>query len=715
MGKRASRRRRGQRKGQQQLAVLNDETAVRSDDWDVGVVLVHGIGPQKTGDTVESWVPSIHQALGGVLGRHGRITSEAERSAITTDDGDFPGYSMSISRPGGRPSRVLVTEANWADSYRSRRLLGTLPWLARVGPALVLPLMPDARDEEDTDRSHDLASGSALRFLVRLLGAFVPLLVVAALPLPLQVATIIAGLAALVIMATNHRFNFAGHVCMAADGESGLDAVEERIVQVIETTRRSSKRVVVVAHSQGGYLAHRALQRMPHRDTTLITVGSGLQAITTLRVMGSRPRYVVGCWGFLLGTLVVEGWLLTHFNPGQLFSPFTQMGVDPGILFAGLVVGILPLDLFTTATPAALGDTLWSTLGDTLWEMISNVALDWWLVCAVLAYVILFLIGQVWGKEFVRDTHIPALRRTHWVDITTHHDLVGRLTVPLLPPGVDQKAVVVTGNAVADHVQYFRKPGITSWLVADQISFCLGYPTDPRTEHERTGALARSSRRHTLRVAALAAPLLFIATLALAVGGDPMSAIVAAAPKMIWLFLPLSLFVWIADTRDSRRVSDALDHPGTARPFRLPSEPRRVEAAALIVTSLMGAMSALAIYGWLRELHLLRQGEGLLSVVSLWTVVCPCLAAAVASGYRPPPVKVTGCLLVVTLISAVPAWQAMAPLYPRHFLPLGLPAISWLAIMTFVCLVGFAPIRAHCRHAGRRMLRLGQSLNLWGR
>ena len=707
MGKRASRRRRGQRKGQRQFAVLSDETAVSADDWDVGVVLVHGIGPQRPFDTLESWTPSIHQALGATLGRHGRVTSDLERCSVGTDAGDISGYSTTVSRSGRHPSRVLVTEAHWADSYRSRRLLGTLPWLARVGPAMVLPFMPDARDREGDDPSDLLPSGSALRFLMRLLSALVPLVVLAALPMPLQATAIAAGLAALIVMMTNHRFNFAGHVCMAADEEFGLDAVEERIMQVIDTTRQSSKRVVVVAHSQGGYLAHRALTRMHSQDTTLITVGSGLQAITTLRVMGSRPRYVIGCWGALLGTLVVEGWLLTHFNPGQIFSPFAQMGVDPGILFAGLVVGALPPDLFATATPESMTDVLRGA--------IPKVHLDWWLLGAVMAYLVLLLIGRRWGSDFVRDIRIPALTRTHWIDITTHHDLVGRLAVPELPREVEEKAVVVTGNAFADHVRYMTKPGITSWLVAEQIARGLGYPANPMSEHERTSALARSSRRHSLRLAALVAPLLFVATMALTVGSDPVQAMVTATPKLIWVALALSLFVWLADTRDSRQVAEALADSEDARTPSVPSEPRLAEAAVLIATSLLGALSALAVYGWLRELHLLRQGEGLVSVVTLWTVACLCLAAAVAAGYRPPPVKVTGILLCATLIWAVPAWQSMAPLYPRHFLPLGLPAISWTALSTLVCLVGFAPLRARTKWAGRLALGVGRTLTLRGR
>lgn len=496
MGKRASRRRRGQRIGQSRpegvhIPVEQADEGHTSDTWDVGVVLVHGIGRQKPRDTLASWTPLIHQALGSSVERHGRVASSLEQCSTTTAAGDVPSYTFSVGRPGRAHAQVLVTEAHWADSYRSRRLLGTLPWLARVGPALVLPFMPDARDSKDLSSSEEMFMPSAFRFLIRLLSALLPLIIIMALPALMQIAALAAVLAGIIVMTTNRRFNFAGHVRMAADEEAGLTAVEERLGQIIEATQRTSKRVVVVAHSQGGYLAHRTLTNLQLTNTTLITVGSGLRPITALRVMGSQPRYVIGCWGALLGTLCVEAWLLSHLDPGQPFSPFTQMGIDPGLLVAGFVVGVVPTELWNSATPAGVLDAAWNSL--------PKIDIDWWLLGAAMAYLVLFVILRRWGNEFVQAVRIPALRRTHWVDITTHHDLVGRLTVPTLPSGVDEKAVVVTGNAIADHVRYLNKPGITSWLIAEEIAAGLGHRGDPTVEQARQGALARSSRRHDLR------------------------------------------------------------------------------------------------------------------------------------------------------------------------------------------------------------------------
>lgn len=697
MGKRAGRRNRARRA----LHVGNHLPTDHSQHvegggpghWDVGVVLVHGIGGQKPGDTLESWTPIIRGALGGVTRESGRTVSPLRSCSAPVGDTDAPAYEMTLERKGHATARVLVTEAHWADKYRSRRLLGTLPWVARIGPALILPFLPDARDR------HSAGWQLAIRLLMRILSPFMVLTLIMALPRGLQLAATALTAAALLMMVTNQRFNLAGHVQMAAEDDAALAAVQEHLTMVVESTRQVSTKTLVIAHSQGGYLAHRTLRDLPTWTGTLISLGSGLRPITALRVMGSRPAYVVGCWAALIGTLLTEIWLLTHFDPGQVVSPFRQMGIDEGLLFMALVVGVVPTDLWDSATPLGTKEAVVQSL--------PRLTLDWWFVCAAGAFLTALLIVRLWGDEFTTAMRIAPLRRTDWTDITTHHDLVGRLTVPPLPPSVDEKAVIIHGNALMDHTRYLNTPGITAWLVADRIANMVGFASKAKIETSRRNALARSTRRHDLRIAAVAAPLSLVGLTAILDGRDPLGSMIAAVPHLAWVFLLLSLFVWFTDTKDSRDVAAELHRRTAPRPVPKSVTRRPADAAILVVVTMTAMLSSLAVGTWSQELNLLH-ADILVEMFVVWFMSGLGLAAAVAAGYRPPAVWVTTALVAVSLVMALPTWLSAGPTYPAHFAPLGLPALAAMAIYTFVGLFGLGRLWAGLRRLPRSLARQGR-------
>lgn len=646
---------------------------------DLGVVLIHGIGGQTPRHTLDAWAPPIESALEGVLADHGRDVSSAGRPHLQGARGPLPARHTDVGSQGRTLERVLITEAHWADAYRGRRLLGTLPWLARIGPAMVLPFMPDGRDRmSETPTGHEVAQAE-VRLLMRFAGIFFVLVFLASIPRPVLWAVIGVGLSVVALMMLDPRFNLAGHVRMAAAEEDGLKAVQQRIEEVIEATRAVSSKVVVVAHSQGGYLAHRTLAAMAPSDITLITVGSGLRPITALRVMGSQRRFSVGSWVALLGVMSGEVWLLTHLRPSEVFSPFVLAGIDVRQLVMSLVVG------------AGTQGVATNDVSPGVWEVVRGVLptveLDWWLPLAAIPYLAACVVIRRSGPDFVREVTIGGLSRTDWVDVTSHQDLVGRLIFPALPHGVEEKPVVVTGNAVMDHVRYFSHRGITPWVIAAQLSRLLGYSSDSRVEAARESALARSARRHDFRSAVLLVPLIPIALLAVVLERDPWFAVLSAIPLLIWTLVPTSLGVWLLDGWDSWQVSRFL--AGRRAPLLTPGVSHRwPEACALAATAVLAALSGTAVTAWLDFLQV-DVGDGLAAVHHVWAVAALVLAVIVAAGYRPPSLGVTAALVFVTVIVGVPSWQALTAFYPPWLPPLGLASLVLVAVSTASALAGF--------------------------
>lgn len=597
--------------------------------FDIGVVLVHGIGPNRPGKTLARWSPEIEHALGALPS--GRTLDSVDASMVVGDS-KVPTRELTLTRGEKDPRRILVTEACWSEEYQPRRLVGSLPWLARVVPALVIPFMPDSRDTPALRSPQPYALAMvALRFLVRL--AVIPLAAVLLFQFPIwvRITIICAILMVLAICLISRRANLAGHVLMAATDGPELIAVEKRIDQTILACKDAASEVIVVAHSQGAFLSHRVLEQRGHR-VRLICVGSGLRPITLLRVLGRRPynlAAVVALAGMVSLSVAFAG--SVHDGPAIPNSIRQQLLSN----FFSLLYGISSRQ---ASHAPSFSDAL---------EALPRVSLSWWLAVAIVLYASALVAVRQWGPQFLEATRIKPLQVASWLELSSRHDLVGRLTVPNLPAPAIEAPVVVTGNPLADHLYYFRRDNVTVWLVAVQLLKMLGVSTTDNPEIARGVAVSRSERRHWLRIASLGMPVLVIATVGALLNQNwTIQALGPVVPAIAALAFTVSISTVAVEVRDSRRIASDLPDLLVKKPNPGRLRERVIDTTLLGIAGMFNLLSAVV----LQQLFGPRT-SALAGTYAAWAVVQIGLSVFIVAGYRPG-----GRIALILALAASKTW-----------------------------------------------------------
>ena len=308
----------------------------RSHPFDVGVLLVHGIGEQRKGDTlVECGGPLIEvlrqhleRLRGGVRRRE---TARADVSVQTTRlnvggsaepaHAELALHGLEGLRTPGTPhadessSRWLIAESWWADAFPQPTYREVLLWAVRTLPATVIShfdehfrrtlftiLNPDnleSRPGKYLRLARDLVGlGLAAVFLPPLLCALVLLIFAGALPIPYAEAIgrwVQQRLAATV-----------GDSFILLDKSIARAAIVDTVRRDLSWLAQRCERIAVIAHSQGGAIAHEAIRGDPLTECELLlTYGSGLHKLALLERMTGGARNAL-LWTAILGFFVAS-------------------------------------------------------------------------------------------------------------------------------------------------------------------------------------------------------------------------------------------------------------------------------------------------------------------------------------------------------------------------------------------------------------------------
>lgn len=99
--------------------------------YGVAVLLVHGIGAQKRGETLAGFGGPLVASVRSLFGE----ASVADIDCATAHDPDAPEHrALSVERPGSEPLRVLLAESLWADQVEAPDWLALLEWLVDTVP-----------------------------------------------------------------------------------------------------------------------------------------------------------------------------------------------------------------------------------------------------------------------------------------------------------------------------------------------------------------------------------------------------------------------------------------------------------------------------------------------------------------------------------------------------------------------------------------------------
>ena len=308
---------------------------------DVGVLLVHGIGDHKEGETLVSfgeplfdWLREWLLGKGDVRSRgHVRVT-EARLLATRTEPVS-PAYAeveLSLTdeaRDAEPPERWLVTEAWWGDSVQPPRTLRLLGWLLTRGPLLIywhFHVGPLRKTEEPQSRMW-------LALVALLLAGLMQTVVLVAIVLSLIP---FGPWRRFVLNAVRTLTLTLGDSFVLLEQDFQCAALVRRVERSLDWLAQRAIKLIVVAHSQGGAIAHEALRRMrTNQVVSYISIGSGLEKLQFLRHVRDK-RGGLGAAALLAPMMV----LFVTVALGGVFGGLEgRWLVGLGFLFALALIG----------------------------------------------------------------------------------------------------------------------------------------------------------------------------------------------------------------------------------------------------------------------------------------------------------------------------------------------------------------------------------------
>jgi hypothetical protein len=409
------------------------------------VIVVHGIGLKKAGDPLKSVAGPIEQFLyrqapGKVMVQHQTATVTQRPSAEFLYQRKVKGSNIK--------QRVLMTEVLWADSARRPGGLRTAGWVTWTFPMLMaMILAPDRRDIQDT---------SVMRLAYRIA---LPLIFILSILQPGIRLWALGAVTILLVTTIFRRTNLLGDVEVAATSDAEVRKITASINSAIDDAFGEASRVVVVGHSQGGYLSYRALQeRTPAgraENIHLVGIGSGLKPIWLLRNFNDR-RTMGLMW------LLIVGGLAVYLSLAPIFLGLLQYQRP---FLVDWMSNAAQSFIVAQSKPVPFGWRLflpWSTQNP--WAAVP----DYKQIGLFTAGLVLILLVQRKAGplgELLRSGQLrrpPAARQ--WTEITSSVDSVGRLALPRIPQATVWSSPSL-GNALLDHVSYFRQSSPVAWYL----------------------------------------------------------------------------------------------------------------------------------------------------------------------------------------------------------------------------------------------------------
>jgi hypothetical protein len=250
--------------------------------FDVGLLLVHGIGEQQRGDTLtEAGDRLIDWLERNVKEEERRHPSRATRREMTLVDvvlrqasEDEVPAAHAIVRIGHPDDEVgatywVIAEAWWADVFRQATFTQVARWGVTVGHWVFATQIAAIRQRMQVDEGVPTPLRLALLPIVWLVGMatvllagvlslLLTVLALVVVPLALSKIPIISGVAA---AAQRTLGGGVGDAYVLTESPLRFGAMATQVRSDLQTLRKTSYSVAVVAHSQGTAVAWAALKR----------------------------------------------------------------------------------------------------------------------------------------------------------------------------------------------------------------------------------------------------------------------------------------------------------------------------------------------------------------------------------------------------------------------------------------------------------------------
>jgi hypothetical protein len=426
------------------------------DDTSIGILVVHGIGQQRPGETLARCCDALADWFARWIEGAARREPDRELEPVRVEtatladaEGAPPHAQLKVKFPGRAECRLTLAESWWAASFAPASFADLASWGFVVTPWAMLCHFGKrgalaAERVVQAERSGRFVARELLRATIEMLALTTACLIVAPLVLLLMLLLVVLGLLPIPWL---HDFVVKQQRRLAATvGDSAVllrsptqeAAIVGKVRHDLEWLETKCGRVLVVAHSQGAAVSHEALRRLRSRKVHgFLTFGSGLSILADLRT----PASLIPFLGLLGGGLAGIWWRFAR--PLDIVEPLWA-AVAPAavtLMVLGFIGALLHqylewraveggVGLRGTGAEASSGLSRAEKIGPYLGFLGAVLALvlairshtPWtWFVAAVL---ILCVLGWLASRWFLQKEAIDTLRRlskASGVVRTTHH------------------------------------------------------------------------------------------------------------------------------------------------------------------------------------------------------------------------------------------------------------------------------------------------------
>lgn len=301
--------------------------------YSIGVLLVHGIGDQRRGQTLTHFGEPLFRGLERCLRhRNGGASLERVVTSPVTMASRVPAHAVITLGHSDVDSRArwLVAESHWGDVFERPSFRTVAVWAIGVVPWMILTQFAD--DLERALRSEKVGR-SAL--------AFASLVFTFPLALLIQIAVLVLVPLALIpplnpLVAPTQRWmsGVLGDSFVLLTSPFQLQSMVSTVRKDLEWLATRCDAIAVVAHSQGAALAHEAVRQAAEpKVKRLITLGSAVSRLKGLKYVTENAPGM-----FLASTLVTIASLVlgTLYAWNLLVTTETLLALAGGL--AGLCV-----------------------------------------------------------------------------------------------------------------------------------------------------------------------------------------------------------------------------------------------------------------------------------------------------------------------------------------------------------------------------------------
>jgi len=468
--------------------------------YNLGILLVHGIGEQMRGDTLTEegdyifrWLRRRVENPGGAGGAQVDVLDVALRQ-VSSDDIPTAHAVVRITPPAGTgaPAHWIVAESSWADVFRPATYTQLAGWCVTVGPWVfatqVAGIVSRMEIGESVPRLLRLAliPVTLLAGTVMLLGAAIVGLVVTALAvaLVLLAVTRIPFMADLARSLQRGLANGFGDAYVLTRSPMRFGAMATQVRSDLQVLLRECATVAVLAHSQGTAVSWFALK---HELTDRPAAPKD----------GPKPAPI--------GLFVTYGQAVRKLTFVLTMARGSQTGVQT---------------LSAVGSAAFLGIAVLALVASAPWPLIVVPVL----LAVIAEFALLNSARRIWtesGKDIESDWEkvIAVEPGLEWLDLWASADPAPVGPLDVAGKQIRSYKIRNLASIIWDHVVYWRNPTEFLAIVASRL-FALGGPkayaaplSDPRLQ-------VAAMRRH--------ARVLLLLTMRVFVGGAVVAGLVYA-------------------------------------------------------------------------------------------------------------------------------------------------------------------------------------------